>query len=151
MNLSDDGKIFKQGTEVEIVEFPSGKFANNLSKLEWGKQALRACVAKHYGHINARYSVMPRLNRNGRLTGSSAVFIDSKLNQRITFMVVEPIDNLSKRISILKMVESLNEGDSLDVMDHEFSTEGIKARKAVTHHPFANLAEKLIEKGIEIK
>ena len=114
------GNIFNDGEIVHTFVIP--KEVRGLihhQKKSWGEQALVDYVAQFFGD-RARWNVSQSRSHNGSLTGTQVVIQNGDI--RTIFMLVEPRGEFRNEVHISKMVEDMNEGDFLDVIDYKFGS-----------------------------
>jgi hypothetical protein len=128
--------IFTDGEIVENFTIPEEFRDNTYDKKKWGEEALRAYVSQFFG-TKGEFIVTPSRSHNGSLTGTQAII--TKGDIKTTYMLVEPKGKFRNEVHVSRLVESLEEGGFLDVIDYRFRGDGRKAQDTLDN-PFAALA-----------
>lgn len=125
--------IFTDGEIVHTFVIPDKVKKSAYEKGILGNEALANYVTQLFGN-RFKSGVVESNSHNGSLTGTQVVI--QKGNKRITFMLVEPKEPFRDEVHISKMVEDMNEGGLLDVIDYSISN---KKKSEPFSSPFSSL------------
>lgn len=127
------GNIFTDGKMQDTLQMPANIFHNSMKRKLWAVDALTTHI--HTKHGKGKWDVMMSRSRNGKVTGTQAIFdVGSK---RLTYMMVEP-DGGRGEVHIVKMEEPLDEAGIMDVIHQEVEQE--KEAAKFRSSPFSALA-----------
>ena len=138
----NSGDIFNRGEIVHTLTIPDHLLGplQVPAKKRWGREELGNYASQFFGS-NVRPDVTYPYGSNDRLTGTKVSIRDERKGNVITYALVEPKKFGNTEVHIIKVVDALDQGSDVDVIEYKFAQ--IKQQrkgKKDFNSPFAKLA-----------